>query len=84
MFCVDTPEEREEWCKAIQSVSDRLSELKSNRSGSNDTMEVDNDPPTAGQRVSLWDVDQRQPGYLRSDVDVYNVEKSAYVPSLSI
>lgn len=84
MFCVDTPEEREEWCKAIQSVSDRLSELKSNRSGSNDTMEVDNDPPTAGQRVSLWDVDQRQPGYLRSDVAVYNVEKSAYVPSLSI
>jgi len=52
MFCVDTPEEREEWCKAIQSVSDRLSELKSNRSGSNDTMEVDNDPPTAGQRES--------------------------------
>ena len=35
MFCVDTPEEREEWCKAIQSVSDRLSESKSNISSSN-------------------------------------------------
>jgi len=50
MFCVDTPEEREEWCKAIQSVSDRLSDTKSNRSGSNETMEIDGDAPSSEQR----------------------------------
>ena len=50
---MDTPEEREEWCKAIQSVSDRLSESKSNRSGSNETMDVDADPSLAGEGVRL-------------------------------
>jgi len=48
MFCVDTPEEREEWCKAIQSVSDRLSESKSLF----ETMEVDPDLSAPGQRDS--------------------------------
>ena len=61
MFCVDTPEEREEWCKAIQSVSDRLSESKSNRSGSNETeMDVDNNLPAAGDGVSRDSKEENQ------------------------